>query len=128
MVNSRTTYSVSIGKLALSMVLRNIYNKIETMVGNHLHNIILGIGVFVGPHYRCRLNTVLVEELGWTHSSIDIISLLCKYRSRIEQVYLRLCCTRRHHHILFGNIVSYSNHCIQESLFKVVANATNLTC
>ena len=58
MVDSRTTYSVTVCKLALCVVLWNVDDEVETVVGNHLHYVVLGILVFIGPHNGRHLNVL----------------------------------------------------------------------
>ena len=47
MVDGTTTDAITIGELALGMVLRHIDDEVKLMVGNHVHHLVLT--VFIRP-------------------------------------------------------------------------------
>ena len=79
MVDSCTAEAVSVCELTLGVVLRDVDDEVETVVGNHLHHIVFGCRILIGPHYRCCLDSVLVQELGCTQCSIDVVTLLLQH-------------------------------------------------
>ena len=88
MVNGTTTNAVTIGQLALRMVLRHVDNQVERMVGNHVHHIVLTL--FVRPCYGRSLHAVIVQETGCTACSVNLIALLHQFLGRLQQANLAL--------------------------------------
>ena len=90
MVDGATTDSVTIGELTLGVILRNIDDEVELVVGNHLHHVRKILVVLIRPSYGCSLHVVLVEELRCTGCSIDGVTVLHQCLGCVEQRSLLL--------------------------------------
>ena len=90
MVDSATTDSVTIGQLALGMILRDVDDEVELVVCNHLHHVRNILMVLIRPSYGSSLDVVLVEELGCTRSSVDSVTILNQSLGSVEQRSLLL--------------------------------------
>lgn len=88
MVDSTTADAVTIGQLTLGVVLGNIDDEVELVVGNHVHHIVLSI--LIRPADSSCLDTVLIEELGSTCGGIYLIALLHEFTGRLQQADLTL--------------------------------------
>ena len=128
MIDSTAANLVTIGQLAFRVVLRNIYNQVELMFGNHCHYIILRIGTFIRPEHSFGAYTVRIEECSGTCRSVNLISLRKKHAAGIQQVHFRFHCTGREHHTFFWtrNLETGSNHGIQQCFGEVVADTAYL--
>ena len=92
---------VTIGQLAVSVVLRNVHDQIETVVRDHIHHIQTDL-TLVGPIDYGRLDAVLFEEALSALGCEDVVAVLLQYLAGVEQVNLRLGVTRRNHNVLLG--------------------------
>ena len=90
MVDGATTDSVTIGQLTLGVILRDVDDEVELVVGNHLHHVRKILLVLIRPSYGCSLHVVLVEELRCTGCSIDGVTVLHQRLCSIEQRSLLL--------------------------------------
>ena len=61
MVDGTTADAVTIGELAVGVILRNVDDEVELVSLNHIHHVVGGI--LVGPCYGRCLHAVLLEEL-----------------------------------------------------------------
>ena len=89
-VDGATTDSVTIGQLTLGVILRDVDDEVELVVGNHLHHVRKILLVLIRPSYGCSLHVVLVEELRCTGCSIDGVTVLHQRLCSIEQRSLLL--------------------------------------
>ena len=89
-VDGATTDSVTISQLALGMILRNVDDEVELVVGNHLHHVRHILVVLVWPTHGSSLDVVLVEELRCTGSSVDGVTILHQRLGSVEQRSLLL--------------------------------------
>ena len=70
------------------MVLRHVDDEVELVGSNHVHDVVLTF--LVRPADGRSLNAVVVEELGSTTSSEDLIPLLDEVLGRLQQADLTL--------------------------------------
>jgi len=61
-VDGTTTNLVTVGQFALGVVLRDVYDEVELVFGNHLHHVVFCIRAFIRPEYRSRAYAVSVQE------------------------------------------------------------------
>ena len=90
MVDGATTDSVTIGQLTLGVILRDVDDEVELVVGNHLHHVRKILLVLIRPSYGCSLYVVLVEELRCTGCSVDGVTVLYQSLCCVEQRSLLL--------------------------------------
>ena len=125
MINSTTTDTVTVGELTLSIVLRNVDNQVELMISDHVHHIVISFLIRPG-NSRCR-NVIILEELGSTAGSIDLVTVLDQLLSRLQQSNLSFGATGGYQDILLWQTITCSNECIEHGLMQVVTQTTYLT-
>ena len=90
MVDGATTDSVTIGQLTLGVILRDVDDEVELVVGNHLHHVREILVVLIRPSYGCSLHVVLVQELRCAGCSVDGVTVLHQRLGCVEQRSLLL--------------------------------------
>ena len=61
--------------------------QVEFMFGNHLHDIVFCIGLFIRPVNRCGIYSVCIQESCGSGSCIDLISFFCQHTACFQQIY-----------------------------------------
>ena len=125
MVDGATTNAVTIGELSFRMVLWNIDDEVELVVGNHVEHFVFSL--FVRPRHGCRLDIVLVKETGCTLSGKDVVAGIDKSFYRLKKVNLDLQTARRLKDVLLGDVVTCGYHRVEKSLVEVVAETSHLS-
>ena len=100
MVDGTATDSVTIGKLSLGMVLWNVHDEVELVVGNHFHDVRHVLVILVGPSHGNSLHMIVVEELGCSLAGINGVAVLYQSLGGIEHGSLLLGATARNHDAL----------------------------
>ncbi len=88
-----TTDAIAIGQFALGVVLRNVYDEVELVLGNHLHHVRNACAFLVGPAHGDSRCVVLVEELGSTLRSVNGVASLYQRLCGVQQRSLFFCAT-----------------------------------
>ena len=68
-----------------------------------------------------------IQECSGSGSSVNLISFGKQHAACIQQVNLRLHCTRREHHCLFRNLEACSDHRIQQCFREIITDTTYFT-
>ena len=91
-VDSVTTDVIAIGQLALGLVLRDVDDEIELMLSHEVDDVVFAI--LVWPAHRSTLYAIVLEELGSTCRSIDVVAVLHEVLCWLKELHLALGTTR----------------------------------
>ena len=128
MVYGSAAYAVAIGKFPLAMVLGDVHDEVELVVGNHCHHVFPVAILLVRPCHSSCFYSVFVKELCRAFTCAYCVALADESAGSIEHGYLLLCSTRGNHDslVLRRYLVAGSNKRVQQSLLVGVAHTSHL--
>ncbi len=85
MVDCPATDAVAVGKLAFSMVLRDVDHEVYLVACDEVEYILT---LFVGPTYCLSFDAVVVEELGGAGSGVELLTCFEEETASLKHIYL----------------------------------------